>query len=404
MSDFPIILDSTGAQPLPPSTLRAQLVALATGYSPGLTANLPGSLIEDLASTGTAGQVMANQAFVDLVNSISAYGANEPLLLALGNQMGVPKDVATNTSVNVVFSGPPGFVIGKGFTVSDGAHQYVLQDGAIIGSGGVTDTLYAVSPVAGSWAVPAGSVTQLVTSVPSTVVPPVTVTNPNTGTPGNSSESWAEYRARVIMANLAASQGMATYLKTLLAMVPGVQSRLIAVKQSLSPAGWEIIVGGGDPYQVAYAIYTALFDITSLVGSATPARNVTVSVNDFPDTYTLTFVTPPLQTVTMTVTWNTTSTNLVSNAAIAQLASPALVSYLNSIQASQPINLFMLYRTFQTAVESVLPEALLTTLQFSVAIDGVTTPPIAGTGIIEGDPESYFYTNPQGAGIVIARG
>lgn len=403
MSDIPILIDEDGAQPVAPIDLRAALVSTATALSPGLTANLPASLIEDLASTGTGGLVEIDAARVDLINSVTPAQANIPLLLAIGKQAGVMKNATTNTSVNVVFTGPPGFLIGAGFVVSDGNHQYTLVDGGIIGSGGISSSLYALASVPGTWPVPAGSVTQFVTSVPDSIS--LSVTNPNTGTPGSATEeTWESYRARVLTAQKAASQGMPTYLKTLVSKVSGVQPRLIAVKQSISPAGWEVIVGGGDPYEVAYAIYTALFDISSLVGSATPARNVMVSINDYPDTYSLTYVTPPQQTVTMSVNWNTSSANLVSNAAVAQLATPALVSYVNSIQATQPMNLFVLQRTFQTAIESILTEPLLTRMEFVVNINGVTVSPEAGTGIIAGDNESYLYTDPQGAGIAIAQG
>lgn len=403
MSDIPILIDEDGAQPTAPIDLRAALVTAATALAPGLTTTLPGSLVEDLASTATGGLVEIDAARVDLINSLTPAQANIPLLLAIGEQTGVMKNATTNTSVNVVFSGPPGFLIGAGFVVSDGNHQYTLVDGGIIGTGGTSASLYALASVSGTWAVPAASVTQLVTSVPDSIS--LSVTNPNTGTPGSATEeTWESYRARVLQAQKAAAQGMPTLLKTLVSKVSGVQPRLIAVKQSISPAGWEVIVGGGDPYQVAYAIYSALFDISTLVGSATTSRNVMVSINDYPDTYALTYVTPPQQTVTMSITWNTRSTNLVSNAAIAQLATPALANYVNSIQATQPMNLFVLQRTFQTAIESILPEPLLTRMAFVVNINGITVPPETGTGVIAGDSESYLYTDPQGAGIAIIQG
>jgi hypothetical protein len=93
------------------------------------------------------------------------------------------------------------------------------------------------------------------------------------------------------------------------------------------------------------------------------------------------------------VTWNTTSTNLISPAAITQLAQPALVAYINSIAVGQPINLFELQAVFQAAVAANLPAAQLTRLIFAVSINGVGVSPSAGTGIIAGYPESYMFTN-----------
>jgi len=157
-------------------------------------------------------------------------------------------------------------VVNIGFTVSDGTYQYTVQDGGIVESGGVSAPLYCLATSAGSWAVPVGSVTQLITSVPSGVT--LSCNNTTAGLPGASAQSLQAYQAQVIQAGLATGQGMATYLKTQLQNVSGVQSNLIAVQQVTTPTtGWKIIVGGGDPYAVAQAIYTGLFNILDLVGS-----------------------------------------------------------------------------------------------------------------------------------------
>ena len=461
MADLPTIMTKAGLQPQSPASLLAQLIALVSATNPGYTANLPGSLIEDISSTDVGALVLIDQLRVELVNSLTPYGANDFLLNELGQIYGVMQGVNTNTSVYVVFTGTPGYVIQSGFIVSDGTYQYIIQDGGVVESGGSSAPLYAVSSTSGSWAVPANTVTQLITSVPSTVT--LTVNNPNTGTPSSGSESSASYRSRVLQAGLVASQGMPAYLKTVLSNVPGVQPRLVSAAQ-INGGGWEIIVGGGDPYAVAYAIFTSLFDVSSLVGStdsitgitqANPGkvttylnhglttgenvtlagvdptnyngtytatvvdeknftigvdttlypayvsggvvtpnpRNVVVSLVNYPNTYTIPFVNPPEQTVTMTVVWNTTATNVISNSAVSASAGQALVNYVNSIPVGQPINEFELYAAFQAAWGSStsLPLSLLTRLTFSVNINGVSVPPEAGTGIIAGDPESYLF-------------
>lgn len=461
--DLPLIMTTEGPQPTPPATIRSELIANVAATNPGYTANLPGSLIEDISSTDVAAIVLCDSARVDTINSISPFGANAFVLNALGQMLGVTLGTTTNTSVFVVFTGPVGLVIPIGFTVSDGTYQYTIQDGGIIASGGSSSPLFCLAVQSGSWVIPAGSVTQIVTSVPSTIS--LTVTNPEAGIPGAGAETEEDYRARVFQANLAASQGMSRYLKTLLGNVSGVQSRLISAIQETD--GWEIIVGGGDPYEVAYAIWTALFDVSNLVGSTieitaitkadpgvvttnlnhglisgqanvniadvvgmteanggpytvtvitektfsfgvdttsfttyisggvvTPnSRNISVSISDPPDTYVIPFVIPPQQSVTIAVTWNTTSNNFVSNAAVAQLGGPALVNYVNSLAVGMPINLFELQTTFQNAISSILTPQLLTRMVFAVDINGVSVSPSSGTGIIAGDPESYFLTS-----------
>lgn len=389
---LPTVITASGVQPTPPATLRAELVALVAASNPGYTADLPASLIEDVASTDTGALVICDSAKVDLTNSLTPYGANEQLLIQLGNIYGPTINAPTNTSAYCVFSGPAGFLIAKGFTVSDGTYQYVVQDGGIIGSGGTTIPLFVVATLTGTWAVPANTITALITSVPLPFS--VTVTNPLAGLPGAGQESYESYRARVLRAGLAASMGMASYLKTLLMEVTGVQPNLVSVQQQ-SP-GWKVICGGGDPYQVAYAIFMALFDISTLVGSTTTARNITVSINDFPDTYHVIFVNPPQEVVTMTITWSSTSPNYVDPATVAALVQASEVAYVNALSVGQPMNLLQMKDAFLAALPTAIPQSSISVLNFSVYINGTLTAPGAGTGIITGDSESYFFSVTSG--------
>lgn len=89
MSTLPVVLDKSGLQPQSPLSLRAQLLALVAATNPGYTANLPGSLIEDISSTDVAALALIDSARVELVNSLTPYGANAFLLLQLGNIYGV---------------------------------------------------------------------------------------------------------------------------------------------------------------------------------------------------------------------------------------------------------------------------------------------------------------------------
>lgn len=457
---IPIVMGPAGMVPDTPANVQAALIANVSATNPGYTANLPGTLIEDISSTDVAAILACNAALVELVNSVTPYGANQFLLNQLGQIYGVQQGVGSNTSVYVVFTGSPGYVIVPGFTVSDGTHQYVVQDGGVVASSGVSASLYCVATTAGTWAVPANTVTQLATSVPSFIT--LSVTNPIAGTPSTGAQTVASYRSQVLQAGLASSIGTIRYLKTQLENVSGVQSRLIAVNQN--GAYWQIIVGGGDPYQVGYAIFNSLFDINNLsgsnfavtgisntnpavittnlntnfttgetvviagasgmtgingtwtatvlspttfsvpynatsappyVGGATlaPNRNQTVSINDFSNTYSIVYVVPPVQSVSVSLTWNTTSPYAVSAASMASLGSAAIVEYINNIAVGQPINLFELQNAFQIATASILPTPYLTRMVFTVYINGVATPPASGTGIIAGDPESYFLTN-----------
>lgn len=456
-TSIPLVMTSTGPIPSTPIALRTALINGVASTNPDYTANLPGSLIEDIASTDTGALVAIDQARTDAINSVTPYGANAFILAQLGAQFGVQQGTSANGSVDVVFSGPAGYVFQPGFTVSDGANQYALVDGGVIQTGGTTPQLTAIATNSGTFAIPANTVTQLVTSVPSAYS--VTVNNPQAGVPATTTESVQNYRARVMQAGIVASTGTPAYLKTLLQQITGVQQRLVSINQV--SGGWQVVCGGGDAYAVANAILQGVPDIATLQGSqlaitgmtaadpvvittnlnhgyvagqtvtvtgAAPTaysltytvasvtattittttngaafgtytggakltpnpRNVSVSLFQNPDTYSITSVNPPAQIVTVAVTWNTTLPSFTGGTSVAQLAAPAIQSYINGIYVGQPINELEMTAVFQNAISSVIDASNITTLQFVVTINGVTASPTAGTSIIPSDPESYF--------------
>ena len=390
---LPVVMTASGPVPNSPAALNSDLIATVQAEDAGFTANLPGLLLEDLTSTGTAALAQMDQARVDAIDSVTPLGANAFILAQQGVMLGIPQGQPTNTSVLVVFSvvSAPGYVIPVGFVVSDGAHQYVVQDGGVLDSGGSTPALLAVANQSGAWAVPEGSVTQLVTSLPSPYNATMTVTNPQAGTPSTSAESVPSYRSRIIVANQVAGQGTPDYLKTLLtnpAIVPGVTPRLVSILQSTF--GWEVLCGGGDPFQVAGAIYLGVLDLSTIVGSNTISRNVTTTITASPNQYNVTYVNPPQQVVTVAVIWNTNLPNFTAGAQVNQLGAPAIQSYVNSIVVGQPMNLNAMSAAFQAAIASVLPVANLSAFTVTVTINGSVVTPEAGTELIPGDPESYF--------------
>lgn len=469
MAELPIIIGPQGPVPTSPAALRQQLVSLVSAVRPDYTANLPGSLVEDIVSTDVGALIIANQFLIDLINSVSPYYANPFILNQLGVDVyGIQPASATNTSVDIIFLGTPGFIIIPGFTVTDGTYQYIATEGGVIGTNQQSLPVHCVASVPGTWAVPAGSVNGLITSVPQNVQ--LTCINPNDGVPSTSQETISSFRIRTLTAGLAASTGMDRYLKTLLWNIPGVIQRLVSVRQDTTTNRYLILVGGGDPYQVAWAIYYALFDVQSLEAPLIPIVNIantnpilvttgnnhnlttgmietfeyvqgmtqvngnsyTVTVtgpttftipidgtnilnysqyvsggalspnpivqkvylNSYPDTYLIPFVLPAQQYTNVVITWNTDSPNYVSPQAIAQAAAPAIVDYINNLYVGiSPINIYDMITAFMESIVNIVPRENITVLQFTVSFDGSQQFPEPGTGVIYGDPNSYFYTD-----------
>jgi hypothetical protein len=396
VSLLPPLLFSASGAPIatPPATLNAQLIALAETLSPGLTI-LPSGLISDLASTATGALVTLDQARVEAVNAVDPGTANPYILAQLGAQFGLPQGLPSNASVYVVFAGSAGYVIPPGFLVSDGVNQYQIQDGGAIATGGTSSPLYAVCTDSNVFAIPISTVTIVVTSVPSPYT--LTVTNLVAGVPAQAGETIESYRSRLLQAFQVTTTGTQAYLKTLLLAVPGVNSRLIAV--NVNGAAFTVVCASGDPYQVAQAIYAGVSNIGMLTGSAVSSgRNVTVSLYDAPNTYSVVFVTPPQAVVTVAALWNTTLTSFTSSLVINAYIVAAIQAYINGILVGQPINLLVLQEAIQVACAPILAPINLTTLQFTVTINSVTATPTAGTSIIPApDNETYLYISPSGA-------
>lgn len=318
---LPLIMTIAGPQPTPLDQLQQALIAQVKSTDPDYTANLPGSLIEDISSTDVAAMTQMDQARVDAVNSVTPYGANAAVLAQLGVMFGLPQGLPSNASALVVFSGSVGYVISPGFLVSDGTNQYAVQDGGVVLSSGQTAPLSVVATNANTFPVPAGSITQVVTSVASGYT--LTVTNPNAGTPATAAESVTSYRARVLTAFAASSTGTPALIQTLIAAISGVALNSVGMLQA--PNGWEVLQSGGDAYAVANAILNAVPDLSVLQGSqlaitGMTAANPVVVTTNYPSglaagaTFTVAGATPSAYNVTYTVasvagTKITTTTN-----------------------------------------------------------------------------------------------
>ncbi|MDU3005125.1 MAG: ubiquitin-activating E1 FCCH domain-containing protein, partial [Enterococcus faecalis] len=272
MSDLSVSYDAAGPVPKTSEELRADLVSRATELSPGITTDLPGSLIEDIVGTDVGALLIADQIRVDLINSVGPLKANMYLLNLLAQQSGIsPQKTEWSTTVPVTFSGPAGFVIPQGFLVSDGTYTYQIADATVILSSGVSSMVTAVATNTGSWAVPVGSVNKILTSLPSDII--LTCTNPVAGTPGGAPETNYEFRERVWEGQMSTVQGYPGFIRQKLTDLSNVQARMVSVVQSGN--AWIVMCGGGDIYEMAGAIYKSAGDISRLKGTDLNVTGIT---------------------------------------------------------------------------------------------------------------------------------
>lgn len=272
MSDLPVSYTAAGPVPQTADSLREQLISQAIALSPGLTTDLPGSLIEDIAGTNVGALLVCDQIRIDLINSVGPLSANLTMLNKLAQQSGIsPQKTQGLTTVPVQFSGPAGFTIPQGFLVSDGTNSYALADATIIPSSEITSPVTCNATITGSWAVPSGTVNQIITSLPSDIT--LTCTNPVAGTPGGDPETNYQFRDRVWQGQMSTVQGYPGFIRQKLTDVANVQARLVSVVQS--GGNWVIMCGGGDIYEMAGAIYKSAGDISRLAGSSLNVTGIT---------------------------------------------------------------------------------------------------------------------------------
>ena len=466
MADLTVTYDDNGPVALTSTELHDEIVAAATVISPGLTTTLPGSLIEDMASTATGAALSMDQMRIDMLNSIGPNNANLALLTLQAQQYGVAfQKTAGTTTVSVVFTGTPNYLIPAGFIVSDGTYQYSLDAPVTIPSTGVTASVTCTGTVTGQWAVAIGAVTTTITSYPSDIT--LSVTNPTAGVAGASAESNSQFRGRVWEAGMFTLLGQPTAIRTALNNVDNVTTRLTSVVQTSS--GWIVLCAGGESTDMATAIFGSAGDITRLQGtslnvtgitqanpgvvttdithgfsdgqviqisgiigmtalngvnltitkidahsfsigvdtSGYPAwtsggvvtpnlRNQSITILDWPDSYTIPYAIPLVQTVSVMFKWATQSINYLSDTLLLSLIQDDVISYVNSIYAGQPLNINKLKNIWDNGVQNTVDMTLFTSLEVSVVVNGVLTDPDTNTNIISGDPYSYWYMESNG--------
>ncbi len=188
----------------------------------------------------------------------------------------------------------------------------------------------------------------------------------------------------------------------------GLENGQLASISSSLVSAWNVTNGTVtvvDEKRFSLAVNTGAFATYTGGGIVTPnERNITASIIDYPDTYSITYINPPSQSVEITLTWNTDAPNFVSQAAVAQAGAPAIAAYINTIVVGQPINLFEMQDAFKEAIKNILDPTFVSRMVFVVTINSVATSVTAGTGLYEGDPESYFLTDASGADVTINQG
>lgn len=272
---LPLDMTATGPIPTPISTINQVFLAKVSATVPDYTAQLPGTLIEDMSSTATGGLSLMESMRIDAVNAVAPGSASPFVVNQMGaNSYGIEYNLPQNASTFVnVTTNTPGLIVPAGVLLTDtSGTQYQTQASGICDSTGIATGIFILATSPGTGAPPANTVTTITTPPPNGVT--WSATNPLAGLPSQGTETQQAYASRVLLASQATAAGFTAYLRTQLGKVSGVVPRLVRVIQN-AQGQWEILVGGGNPYQVAQAIAQSCFDFTNLVGATLFVTNIT---------------------------------------------------------------------------------------------------------------------------------
>ncbi|WP_304354227.1 baseplate J/gp47 family protein [Brachyspira innocens] len=230
------------------------------------------------------------------MNGISPSYANDFLVLELGEAFGLKIKDKQLPNTTITFYGLPGVIIPEGVQISnaDNSKTFTTTTSDIIKANGEV-TIYCEGADYYDDIAPANSLNVLVNQIQNVS----RCTNLNDAVESTPAETISQFRERFQNRAMANRSGTIAVLTNKLKEIEGVQDRLCTYKASqiveegVSKAVLEVIVGGGDDYQVALAIFNSVLYPDIFVSN--PSRgetNRTVNINvtfnsvDFPITYT----------------------------------------------------------------------------------------------------------------------
>lgn len=308
------------------------------------------------------------------INNMLPYMQNEVAFSIYGEGLGLPYKNATQTSVMLVFTGTAGTYIPDGLSVTDvnGTITVTTANAGVITNDG-TVSLLAYAVQAGTTNIPANTLTKMSENIAG-----VSVNNPVAGTQGQDAETFEEYRARVHRATTIKSYGQFDYLYTQVANVEGVDMRLFNAlerreqKPSMPPYMYtEIVVGGGDDIEVAYAIDKGA-GLSGRLYSSNPSdsdqnRTITVNLKVFNTDRTVIFTRPKQSNLSIVVV--TTSKKTIDLSLPYLLSFQALQQYFNTVSISEDISLNKITDIILDSVAILVDRTDIGAFKYTIKLD-----------------------------------
>ena len=317
--------------------LENQALAEVVGYS-----LIPSELRENIIQESVIVEMKMQDGVNSLMNGISPDFSNDFMFKQLGSSFGIyPKD-AERGQVTLTFSGTAGTIIPIGTRAKNTTNLTTVQTlvRGIIGSTGSIGLL-AESISAYIIPIPATTITVMVDSITG-----VTVTNASAGTAGLAAQTIEEYKPTVYNEIQSARFGGITRAYSLLEKITGVQRRLIffrpleLILSAKYYQGIEAVIGGGDDYEVAAALFESFLQTKNLLSSpsnAETARTVSKTITLYNSTFPIKFTRPKLITAIMGLNISIVGTSTTKEL-LEGLLKPVFESYFNTANVGTAVS------------------------------------------------------------------
>lgn len=321
-----------------PLQIREDIINKVVNNVPNFT-SLPSGLDNNLIDESVILISQIQDMLVDTMNCISPAYANDFIIKQLGSAFGLEMKDRQLSKTTITFNGTPATFIPKGVKVKnvEGSQVFTtIENGIIQGNGSINLTCegedYYTTPAK------ANTLTVLVNQI----VGVDSCTNANDVAESTATETIKEYRERFQLKAMANRTGTSATVQTNLLKVDGVVKRLLAVRgrqieeESKKLAVVEVVVGGGDDYAVANAIFNSVMFPIYLYSNPSGAETQrTISINvDFNGIPTeVKFTRPKIKKLDLTITLSVQSGFIsIPSEAYTILQQPLFENYINNLK------------------------------------------------------------------------
>ena len=288
-------IGNTGVIKDDPTVIRERLINKAIEKVEGFT-NLPSGIQNNLIDESVIVESEIQDMLSNVMNSVSPLYANDFMVLELGAAFGLKIKDKALPNTTITFYGLQGVVIPEGLEVgnADGSKKFVTTKSGIINASGEV-SIYCEDADYYDTPTPANTLNVLLNQVLNVT----SCTNLNDAVETTPAETISEFRSRFQTKALANKSGTIATLDSALTEIKGTVDRLCTyresqiIKEGIKEAVIEVIVGGGDDYSVASALFNSVLRPDIFVSNPSgDETNRTVNINvtfngvDFPIVYT----------------------------------------------------------------------------------------------------------------------